>query len=972
MKIDQKLMIAFIGITLLVVAVDNFAIIKNVNIFIVTAFSVIFAAGAAIFISRSISGPIARLKDAADEISKGKLDIKIGLKSKGEIGDLAVSFSRMIEELRRSKNEILLSKAYTDSIIANMVDTLIVVTPEGDIKSVNKATLDLLGYAEEELIGRPVGMIFAEEEEVLFKGKRLRKLIDEGSVRDFEMTYKTKSGEKIPVSFSGSVMYENTAYSVERIADSEEKINAKIIGIVGIARDMRHIKALMADLEGTKAVVEDYARTLEKKVEERTRTLEESQEAALNIMEDMQESKEELEKKTIELEKAKAELETFSKGLEEKVEDRTMELSILYEVSNTISYTLDYQALLKLIMESLFKIVDYDICASLLFDSKTANVTIKPAYSGSAGFVNDIKNSLINSTSTLTGENIRKKQQSVFLIPSAPDAKPKEERKFDKLRSFFNIPFVVRGKTIGMINVSSCKESSFSENDIKLIYTIANQASNAIEHLQSVITAEKSKMESMVESMAEGVIMIDEREEITVFNPRAKEILGVGLNEEITSKQITERMNTIGLYDTFQECRNKPALITKEIIVSVSAREMVLHCDIAPVKNIENNVIGFVIVLRDITREKEVDNMKTEFISTVSHELRTPLATMKEFTSIIADEIPGKLTKDQKEYVDIIKGNIDRLARLINNLLDISKIEAGKAEIKKVFINIADIISTIISTMRPEAAEKQIEIEGVFKKTVSTLHADPDKIIQIFTNLIGNAIKFTPPKGKISVEVKDGKKEIECSVTDTGIGISADNIKRVFGKFQQFGRVPGAGAKGTGLGLAITQQLVQMHNGKILVKSQLGKGSKFTFTLPTYTAGSLFKDYINNSIEEAMAQGTKTALIIVSLINFDKLKQTLIPKKVDAILEDMVRVLKDNMRQVRTDAVVRGVNEVGVVLGGCDREDALKVEGRAEHIIEAYLDEKNLKNKIKIRFGCAVYPDEAENGDELIKAARKM
>ncbi len=127
----------------------------------------------------------------------------------------------------------------------------------------------------------------------------------------------------------------------------------------------------MADLEGTKSVVEDYAWTLEEKVEERAKNLVESQRATLNIMEDIQESKEELEKKTVALEKAKAEIETFSKGLEERIREKTFVLSMLYEISNAISYTLDYQTLFKLIMESLFKTVDYDICGSLLFDTTT-------------------------------------------------------------------------------------------------------------------------------------------------------------------------------------------------------------------------------------------------------------------------------------------------------------------------------------------------------------------------------------------------------------------------------------------------------------------------------------------------------------------------------------------------------------------------------------------------------------------------
>ncbi len=258
-----------------------------------------------------------------------------------------------------------------------------------------------------------------------------------------------------------------------------------------------------------------------------------------------------------------------------------------------------------------------------------------------------------------------------------------------------------------------------------------------------------------------------------------------------------------------------------------------------------NNEPSYLASIRDITelkraeetrieiaQRKRFDQLKNEFLSTVSHELRTPLTTMKEFASIISDEIPGKLTKDQKEYTGIIKNNIDRLARLINNLLDISKIEAGKIELKKRPIDIADLANSVISTFKLQADEKDIKLKFPSCASLPKIYADADRIVQVFTNLIGNAIKFTPKNGRITVEIKDKKKVIECSVADTGAGIAPENIGKLFGKFQQFGRVAGAGARGTGLGLSISKALIEMHNGEIWVESKVGKGSKFIFTLP--------------------------------------------------------------------------------------------------------------------------------------------
>ncbi len=239
---------------------------------------------------------------------------------------------------------------------------------------------------------------------------------------------------------------------------------------------------------------------------------------------------------------------------------------------------------------------------------------------------------------------------------------------------------------------------------------------------------------------------------------------------------------------------------------------------------------------------KKLDQMKDDFVSMVSHELRTPLTIMKEFTSIISDEIPGELTKDQREYVDIITANIDRLARLINDLLDISKIEAGREEIKRTSTDIVKLVKDVVGTLKTGVDEKHIELKTLFRVPTPSVYVDPDRIIQIFTNLLGNAIKFTPEGGQITVTIIDSGKELECSVADTGIGIAPENIDKVFDKFQQFGRVNGAGTKGTGLGLAISKELVQKHEGKIWVESKGGEGSKFIFTLPKHSAEPPFSN----------------------------------------------------------------------------------------------------------------------------------
>lgn len=261
----------------------------------------------------------------------------------------------------------------------------------------------------------------------------------------------------------------------------------------------------------------------------------------------------------------------------------------------------------------------------------------------------------------------------------------------------------------------------------------------------------------------------------------------------------------------------------------------------------DNNVLEILCVGNDITerrlaeeelkkvnvRLQELDKLKSDFVSTVSHELRTPLTIIKEGISIVLDELYGKINGDQKKLLSTSMGNLDRLARIINDLLDISKIEAQKIELRIKKIPICDIGHKIMEEIMPKAKQNGIELlaDCTPGKDVLVL-ADPDRIEQIFINLISNSLKFTPKGGKITLKFEDADGFVHISISDTGLGIAKENLSKLFGKFQQFGRAEGSGLKGTGLGLAITKNLVELHGGTIKVESEIGKGTKFTFTIP--------------------------------------------------------------------------------------------------------------------------------------------
>jgi len=231
-------------------------------------------------------------------------------------------------------------------------------------------------------------------------------------------------------------------------------------------------------------------------------------------------------------------------------------------------------------------------------------------------------------------------------------------------------------------------------------------------------------------------------------------------------------------------------------------------------------------------RLQELDRLKSDFVANVSHELRTPLTAIKGAVDLVLREVPGPLSEKQMHYLTRVRSNTQHLAGLINDLLDLSKVEEGKIELQAERISLGGVIYEVIETLRPVAAEKSIELAVTLEASV-LVWADPDKVTQVLTNLIGNAIKFTPPQGRVVISSTSKPDEwVRVSVSDTGPGISTEEREKIFDKFYQIAPRGESKPKGTGLGLAISKSLVELHGGKIWVESEHRGGSIFHFTLP--------------------------------------------------------------------------------------------------------------------------------------------
>lgn len=390
----------------------------------------------------------------------------------------------------------------------------------------------------------------------------------------------------------------------------------------------------------------------------------------------------------------------------------------------------------------------------------------------------------------------------------------------------------------------------------------------------------------------------------------------------------------------------------------------------ALIRDSKGEVIAAIETLEDITERKKLFKLKDEFVSNVSHELRTPLTTIREAVAQMNEGILGQTTTLQREVLSIGLSDIDRLTRIINNLLDISRIEAGEVEIRREPVDIVSLTKEVIVLFTPQAQSRKLELRHSFSREKMMIYIDRDKIKQVFTNLVGNAMKFTS-QGYIEVVVKEKDSIIECKVRDSGIGISEHDLPFLFSKFYQIGRGAGPGEKGTGLGLSIAKGIVELHGGGIFVESRPEKGTVFTVLLPKYTPRELFAEHLTKGLGEALKENRLLAVLIFKITNLIELGSMMDQETIDAILHGLQDTIVNNLHR-QTDRFIRDKNTIYVMFCAVDRDDVAMLRERITEKIKHYLKKKVQKYlKIKLASSSVIFPDDGTNAEELLSAAEK-
>lgn len=459
-------------------------------------------------------------------------------------------------------------------------------------------------------------------------------------------------------------------------------------------------------------------------------------------------------------------------------------------------------------------------------------------------------------------------------------------------------------------------------------------------NLEAIVVVDKS-----------GLVLFANPASARLFNRERKELVGKPFGFPLPGDRIVEinipgKSKEVGIAQMQQmpiEWQGRRAVI------------LLIH-DISELKKTE-------MLKAAMDERRRIDRIKNEFISNVSHELRTPLTSVREGISQILEGFLGKTTQRQKEFLSMCLEDIDRLSRIIDGLLDISRIESGKIILKKETLDIVELARSAVSSFSVKIKNKGLELIEDFPKEKTEIYADKDRIIEVFINLLGNAIKFTD-KGQIGVSVKNKPKMIECAVSDTGRGIAKKDLPRVFSRFQQFGRVFGPGEKGTGLGLSIVKSIIELHKGQIRVESRLNKGTKFIFTLFKYTSRELFRQYIVDGLREAVHNDEPLSIFVFYIEDFSAVKKEFDNKKIGLLMNKFYEIIGGHLRR-QADLAVKDDRAILLVLPVTKNEYIDSIRIRLTQGLEEYLTKEGLDKKIKIGCKTTGFPRDGSSADVL-------
>lgn len=328
--------------------------------------------------------------------------------------------------------------------------------------------------------------------------------------------------------------------------------------------------------------------------------------------------------------------------------------------------------------------------------------------------------------------------------------------------------------------------------------------------------------------MESGVLVLNEEGNIIYKNAFFDKAFR--LKKDVIGKKVTQVIEDKDLKEAIENCYKDTIDLEENIYLDLTRAGNVYKARLVATGSKEKNNFNLILFIRDITEEKRLEDIKRDFVANVSHELRTPLASIKGYSETLIDGAMDD-KKVSKNFLNIIDKQATRMARLIDDLLILSRIESEPFKVETKSLDIATLAKSTVSSLNKHAIDKKIDLQLTIENNLPKVHGDEDRLEQVFVNLIENAIKYTPEEGKVFINIYKKDENVVTTVKDTGLGIPKVDLPRIFERFYRVDKARSREMGGTGLGLAIVKHIIQGHGGDIKVESEMGKGTEFLFTL---------------------------------------------------------------------------------------------------------------------------------------------
>jgi PAS domain S-box-containing protein len=501
------------------------------------------------------------------------------------------------------------------------------------------------------------------------------------------------------------------------------------------------------------------------------------------------------------------------------MERRAAELQTLNRMGERLVSTTDTDRTLSIALAFVPHLVPGDIHALLLLDEAGGHLGLNLPFAAEETLLDKVIDEMTNTLAPLVEVeklNVVRRNVIAGQRPMPPDWTPV---------ATLTLPIVTRLGPMGVAYLASSKTEDFAGDALRVFSLVVSQIAAAIENarLFREVEQERARLAAFLSSTTDLIIVVDRAFSIVLANPAAREVFGPA--QEWENLQLAQVVQNETLLELFSKAQHNQAAFG-EVPLSDGRT---LHASLSPISSSDEQIAGWVATMRDVTYLKELDQMKTDFINAVSHDLRSPLSGILIATHLVSQT--GPVNALQQEFLETIDQRVAAMTELIDDLLDTARVDAG-IDMELEPCSVAPLIAQVASQLQEQLQEKQLQLEIRANTNLPPVMGNGRRLRQVLSNLVGNAIKYTPSGGRITVSASCNHDEIVVSIQDTGIGIPLADQPHIFDKFYRVDRAEVAGIKGTGLGLAITRSIVEKLGGRIWVQSELDMGSTFSFALP--------------------------------------------------------------------------------------------------------------------------------------------